>query len=268
MKPGNAVTAVVLTPFGTSHSGIEDTRRICGSVIRAIDDDGVFGQATVLQHGAQLANALVKMHQCREQGGLRLVFTHGGVLLGRIERTVADIGRDIAEEWFPRCFALLDETRRIVEPDIGAESFVPGLLAIMPIPVVEVIVTPRIGDRCYRAVAMNHRFMKPSVDGAVRVEIAQVPFAEDARAISVGGKHVRSGGRFAGYQVSAVIGAADTSMPAMSSCHQGRPGGRAEGGDVIVREPDTFSMQFVQVRRLEPGMPMTPQVPVTLDRPS
>ncbi len=225
MKPGNAVTAVVLTPFGTSHSGIEDTRRICGSVIRAIDGDGVFGQTTVLQHGTQSANALVKMHQCREQGGMRLVFTHGDVLLGRIERTVADVGRDIAEERFPRCLALLDEACRIVEPDIGAESLILGLLTIVPIPVVEVIVTPRIGDCRYRAVAMNHGLMKPSVNGTVRIEIAQMPFAEDACAISVCGKHVRHDGRFPGYQVAPVIGAADAGVPAMSSCHQGRPGG-------------------------------------------
>ncbi len=33
---------------------------------------------------------------------------------------------------------------------------------------------------------------------------------------------------------------------------------------MIVREPDAFSVQFVQMWGLEPGVSMTPQVPVAL----
>ena len=64
----------------------------------------------------------------------------------------------------------------------------------MKILVIEVVVAPHVGDRCYRAVAMNDGFIKALVIRSIGVKIAQVPFAEDARAISIGCEHVCSGG--------------------------------------------------------------------------
>lgn len=131
----------------------------------------------------------------------------------------------------------------------------------MKIPIVEAIVPPHVTDCCYRAVAMDESFLESSVHGAMWIEIAQIPFAEDAGAIPIGGKHVGHGGRFPGNQIARKFVGAEPHMPTMSSCQQSRPGGSAHRGDVKIGQPDTFGMQLVQVRCLEPGMPIFQPLP-------
>ena len=247
-----------------AHSSIVDARGFRGAVVRAIDEDGIFRQAVLLQHGAHFPHTLVKVSQGCEQVGMRFAFKPLHVFLRRKMGTVGDVGRDIAEERFARCLRLFDEPGRFVEPNVRAEALVLGLLPVMKIPVVEAIVPPHVTDRCYRAVAMDDGFLEPPVNGAMWIEIAQMPFAEDAGAIPIGGKHVGYGGRFAGYQTARNSVGAEPHMPTMSSCQQSRPGGSAHRGDVKIGQPDTFGMQLVQVRCLEPGVPMTAQIPVTL----
>ena len=109
---------------------------------------------------------------------------------------MTNIGGYIAEERFFRRLGLLYEAGCVIKPDICAEAFVFGFLAIVPVYVVKVVVTPSIGNGSNSAIAMNNGFKKTLFVRPVWVQVAQMPFTEDAGTISVSGKHMRNGSRF------------------------------------------------------------------------
>ncbi len=135
----------------------------------------------------------------------------------------------------------------------------------MPVHVVEVIVAPvDVAGGRDGAVPVDDRFLESAVLRPVRVVVAQVPLAEDARPIAVVGEDVCHRRCAAGEEVHAVVGALDGDGAAVPARQQRRASRRALWRDVEIRQPDTFAVELVEIRRLDPPVAVACQVAVAL----
>ena len=106
--------------------------------------------------------------------------------------------------------------------------------------------------RLRQPAAVEHqRFLKTPVHRTHRVIIAQVPLAEDARAIAAGGEHFRQR-RFVGmHERTAQEGVGHPGTVIVTSGHQASPRGRAHRHDVEIGQRNALRSQAVDVRRAD-----------------
>ena len=115
------------------------------------------------------------------------------------------------------------------------------------------------------APAFEHqRFLKTLVDGAQRVIVAQVPFAEDARAITRRRKHFAERDFVRMHQRATEEGIDHASAIVVATSQQTRTCRRANGRDVKVVEAHTLAREPVDVRRMQDGIAVKAKVAMAL----
>ena len=119
---------------------------------------------------------------------------HVHVSLWRVKWRVRSVRRNVSEERFLCCGAFADETFRLAEKHIGAESFRGDDPAIVDVAAVEVGVVPNIGCLPHPAATVTIDLGEASIFGTVWKIVSQMPFAEQPGGITRVPQHGGDGG--------------------------------------------------------------------------
>ena len=172
------------------------------------------------------------------------------------------VGRQVREERpVPIGF---DEPHRAVEPDVGAVARVLLGLAVVPVGVVEVVVAPEVRRLADAAAAVDQDLLESAILRPEGVVVAEVPFAEDARAVAPRREDIRHRHLVAAEQRPAQDRVPDARAVAVAPGHQRGPRRRAGRAHVEIRQADALAMQRVDVRRAEDRIAVAAQVAVAL----
>ncbi|OPZ09032.1 MAG: hypothetical protein BWZ10_02596 [candidate division BRC1 bacterium ADurb.BinA364] len=272
------MAAFELRTFRASHAGVPAlpgcARRrapanACAAgraVVGHENQNRVFGQAPFLQAGHQAADVFVDVLDHAVELGHR--FRHAAfdvglaVFFGDIQRTVRRVGRNIGEE--RPVFVSLDELQGRPEKHVGAVAPIGLPLAVVAQHVVEVIVAPVVRTLADSAAAMDQDLLEAAILRTERIIVAQVPLAEDSRAIARRGKNIGHG-RFAGLQHRAPHdGVPNADARRIAPGHQRRACRRARRIDMEIGQPKTLAVQAVQIRSADHGVAVAAQVAVAL----
>ena len=162
--------------------------------------DGVFRQAGRVEEGHQAPHVGVNVSEHREvahevafcpwrharQLGVgHHSLHHLDVLIWRVERTVRCVGWQVGKERLIRIGAPLDPVDGVVEENVGAVAGEGFALAVPAVRVVEVVVPPVIRYGADLRGGEPQGLLKAAILRAIRVIIAEVPFAEDAGAVAL-----------------------------------------------------------------------------------
>ena len=158
----------------------------------------------------------------------------------------------------------LDELRCQPEKDVRTVPAVSGRLILRIVVIVEVVVAPvvrRLGDA---STAADHGLVEAPIRGPHRVVLAEVPFSEDAGAVTVPMKDV-SHGRNAGAKDGPASGGRRYRVAqGVLPCEQSGTGRRAQGVGMVIGETHALAMQTVQVRSPQPRVAMAVEVTIPL----
>ena len=272
----HSMSAVVLGALAASHPGVKAIptagfRRLCvpagrRAVVGHEDQYGVFFQARLLESTHQLAEIFVDVGdhavELRHRVGHALVGIRLGIFFVDQVRPVRRVGGKVNEE--RPILVLVDELQGVVEPDVGAVAGNLLGLAVAEVDVVEVVVTPVVGPLTDAAPAVAEDVVETLVLRAVRVVIAQVPFAEHAGAVAGRLEHLGHRDFVGAHQRAAHDRVPHAGASGVAARHQRTTAGRAGGVDVEVGEPNALAVELVHVGRLDHRVSVSGQVAVAL----
>ena len=252
-----------------------------GAVVGQEDDDGVFGQAELVEPGQEPADVVVDVLDHAEDlggilghvpplvaGGREVVGLHAevfvglGVLLGNLERPVGTVVGQVDEEGLAAVLPDVVDGRR--GEDVGAVALGFDPLGIVQQRGVEVAVVRRPGGLAEPAAGVDERLLEALIPGPHRVAVAQVPLAEDGGAVARGAQHFGQGDLVGVHHRPAQVRVGHAGAVVVAAGHQGRPRGRADRADVERRDLDALPGELVEVRRLDDGVAVNAQVAVAL----
>ena len=270
-QPGNAVAALIDTALEPAHAGVERARLRPGgdaalAVVAHEHQDGVVLETERHQVLAQPAEILVDIADHAEEAGVVLglgqAFIAGLVARFDIVRMMWRIGADKAEEGLAR--VRFDEVLRLAEKDVGAIARKRGRDAVHQIGVVEIVVAPPVGALADPATAVTDRGLKSAVLRAIRVFVAQVPFAEQACAVARLAEGVGQGPLVLAQQRAPADRVPDACGIAVMAGQQPSARRRAGGARVELPEPHRLAVETVEMRRLDERMAVRAQRRIAL----
>ena len=102
-----------------------------------------------------------------------------------MKRSVRSVCADVREKGIVVSDARLNEAFGFLEVNIRTIAFVFLRLAVVPISIVELRVVPVVRRLAYAPASMANHFRKATIFRSVRIIVAQVPFAEHSRLVSI-----------------------------------------------------------------------------------
>ncbi len=177
-KAGHAVSALPDLGFLSSHPGIEILRAKQAAVVRFENQNGVFGQALVIEELHQLAHIPVDVSdhpqvkaepilqatvQMIELGLGQCLSDYLAVFFLWPEGPVWSVGRNIAKKGFFLLDRFRNETLGLVEEDVGAIALELFFLSVVDVHVVEIVVAPIGGNRRDGGGGIPDAFLKTPV---------------------------------------------------------------------------------------------------------
>jgi len=274
----HAMPALVLPALHAPHARVEVTGALldmavgvarhaaAGAVVRHEYKDGVVGDPQLLEPGPEPSDVLVDVrHGAVEPRALlagRDVQIHILVLVLDIPRPVGRVARDVAEEALVLVF--LDKLHALGEEDVTAEALELLELAVHRVGVVEVVVAPVVGGVADAAAPVRDGVLEAALVRAEGLGVAEVPLAEVPGPVA--GLLERVGERPLVFpeQRPPSNSMPDAGAVAVMAGEQPRARRRACGAHVEVSEPHALGMQLVEVRRLDPFIPVRPDLTVAL----
>ena len=195
----------------------------------------------VAHHGVNPARIFqVLATQCGEKGGVESgrylrkvqVAVQRQVLFRHLQRGVGRIVRKVEEKWL-FCLVLHEFYRGIGKHvgaiAIGLDQAIPAEQHRVEIGAVEAVVVGYVAHLADAAGAVNEHLFKALVLRPEGVIVAQVPFAEDARAVSGLFQQLGHGALFRGHDGPAVVGVAHAGAQRMAAGEQAGSGWCADG---------------------------------------
>ena len=171
------------------------------------------------------------------------------VFLRDQKRTVRRVGGDVAEEG--PVLILFNEPHRPVEKDVGAVSGLLGRRTVVPVGVVEIIVSPLIGRLRDSAAAVHENFVKPLILRPTGEIVAEMPFAEAAGAVSALGEYFCNRDFIGMHDRTAHDRVPDTGAAGIPAGHQRGTCWRTCRIDVKIRQPHGVRVQTVHRGRFD-----------------
>ena len=218
-------------------------------VINVLDhavDAGQIIRVVVGRHG------MPSLRECRAAEVLVPVMS--AILVGHLMRCVRAVECQVDKE---RLIAfLLDESNCRVGKDVAdvAGGFHPlAIVAKRGVEVGAALVRRiwRVARLRQAATVENQRFLKAPVHGTHRIIVAQVPLAEDARAIASGGQHFRERRLIGVHERAAEKGVGDARAVVVAPGHQAGSRGRANRHNVKVHQRHALRGQAIDTRCMD-----------------
>ena len=264
----DSVTAFVFRVFHATHAAVVTAsafQAACRSVVGHKNQDRIVGDPLVIEHFHELGHVVVDVGDHAVElwdGDLRVPFVGLAVFLGTEVRAVRGVGRDIGEKRF--VFVCLDKLHAFIEPNVGAETFKSLVLSVDDVSVIEIVVAPIIGCLADAAGFVVNAVLEAPVFRAIGIAVAEMPFTEQPRGITIRTKDIGHGGFTTAQHVASLNGVPDTNTIGVTTGHQGRSCRGTGGVDVKVVQQRSLLGQLVDVRRLDRGIAGEGQIAVTL----
>ena len=281
-EAGHPRAAAIGRALHPAHPGIEDRGSRGRTVVGREHDERVVGQPPRIELLHQPADVRVDvLDHAVELGDLRPLprVLHARCLnlreiprvgAGRaVERRVGRVRREIAEERLPLRPAAVDPVDRGIKEDVGAVALGLHERAVAANHRIEIGVPRRVATAAREALpdtaaAVDEDAVEAPLARLVGVFVAQVPLAEDAICVAGRLEKLRQRRGREGQPFAFVDRVGDTGAKFVPAGHERRPGGRAGGARVKLREPNALRMQSVEVRRADDGIAMGRDVAVAL----
>ena len=156
---------------------------------------------------------------------------------------------------------LLDPAQGGGEEEVGAEALRLHEGAVVADDRVEVLVARRIGAAAVvgladAAGAVDEGLVEAALVRLVGFLVAEVPLAEDAGGVAGGLEDLRQDGGVERHALAFEDRVRDAVLHRVPAGHQGRAGRRAGRADQEAGEASARVVQLVEIRRLDPRMPM------------
>ena len=229
--------------FAAPHTGVEDIQPVGLAVVVHEDEDRVVLQFTLPEMLHQPSEVVVEVGDHTEIRGLLVVHLAAEwrhELRGGGQRRMGRIGGEIAEEG--GILALIDEGHGLVEKDVLPEAFPRFALAVADHGRVEVHVrTADIGGGPF----------EPALLRSIVAFAAQMPLADEARAIACGPQDLRQKDGILVQVFSRQGGVRDAVAELVHARQERRARRRAGRTHVELFEAHALVVQRVEIRRLE-----------------
>ncbi len=180
------MAAIVLAALAAAHAVVVDVRAAGSAVVGGKNENGVFSKPFLFEERAHGADVVVDVGDHAEKvGHVDALFGVGlGGFLRRMHRAVRGVGAEINEERLVAVLHLGDEALSIIKKHIGAKTLDRHGFAVVKIGAIKVGVVPKIGRLPHAATTVAQHFLKAAILRAVRIVVAQVPFAKHAGVVT------------------------------------------------------------------------------------
>ena len=262
----HAMATIILATFFSTHAVVVNVRATGGAVVGGENENGVVGQAFLLEKRAHRTDVVINVgNHAKKVGNVHtLLHVRRAGFHRRMHRAVRGVGAEVNEERLIIVLDLLDEPLGVVEKHIGAKALHRHGFAVVKIGAVEVGVVPVVGRLPHAATAMAQHFLKTAILRAVRIIVTQMPLAEHGCVIAAIGENPADGHLVVAQHRAAHDGVPHACAIGPVAGNQRRARRRTGRRHVVVGEPHAVRMQLVEVRRLEHRIAMTRQIAIAL----
>ena len=203
-KERYTMPSVILRAFPAPKTGIVTSRSElvgipllarCAAIIGHKDKNGVVGDSQFIKVRIKPTEVVVDVgdHSKETLTVVGMPLTPVAVVIGSINviRRMRCVRSDETDEGL--VLVTINEAHALPEPDIRAVAVELAWLAVDHVGIVKVIILPPVRHLADSASAMRNDLLEAPVLGAIRVVVAQMPFAEETGGVAVFGKHVGNG---------------------------------------------------------------------------
>ena len=272
----HAVSALIFAALRPAHAGIEALCRlarcffdIAGGrpVVRHEDQDRVLLQTPLFQLRHHRSHVFIDVgdHPVeRRVRHARVPSVHLPVLVADKKWAVGRIRTQVGEErLIPRLLRFY-EFQRLAEPDIGAVAVELLLLAVDPVGVVEVVVSPDIWELAHATATVPHDVLESDILRPRREVISEVPLAKHPRRITRVREYLAHRRLVAAQDRTSHDRVPHAGGIGIAASHQRGSRRRTGRAHVEICQPCRLGVQLVQARRPDQLVAVAAEIAVSL----